>query len=101
MFDFYFFLGPQPERVIQQYQEVIGRPHFPPYVHNIISSISLYNNYYRYWALGFHQCRYGYPNVETLEEVVKNYTLNNVFTVYYVVYLLSCCILDTFRYNVD
>jgi alpha-glucosidase (family GH31 glycosyl hydrolase) len=55
--DFYFFLGPQPEGVVQQYQEVIGRPHMPPY-----------------WALGFHNCRFGYPNVETLEAVVANYS---------------------------
>jgi alpha-glucosidase (family GH31 glycosyl hydrolase) len=55
--DFYFFLGPTPEGVVMQYHQVIGRPHMPPY-----------------WSLGFHNCRYGYPNVQTLEAVVANYS---------------------------
>ena len=42
--------GPRPESVIQQYQVVIGTPHMPPY-----------------WALGWHQCRYGYPNIQYVQ----------------------------------
>ncbi|XP_065907370.1 uncharacterized protein [Dysidea avara] len=61
LLDFYFFLGPTPELVLQQYQEVIGAPRLPPY-----------------WALGFHQCRYGYHSVEALYEVITNFTTNKI-----------------------
>lgn len=50
--DFYFFLGPTPEQVMEQYTEVVGRPAMPPY-----------------WGLGFHLCRYNYGSLNRTKEV--------------------------------
>ncbi|CAF0774737.1 unnamed protein product [Didymodactylos carnosus] len=55
--DLFVFTGPSPHEVIQQYHHVIGHTHFPPY-----------------WALGWHQCRWGYTNVEEVKQVVANYS---------------------------
>lgn len=61
VFDFYFFIGPTPDQVVEQYMEVIGTPHMPVY-----------------WALGFHQSKYGYPNIQYVEQVVANYSAANI-----------------------
>jgi len=55
IFDFYIFLGPSPDVVVQQYTAVIGKSFLPPM-----------------WSLGFHLCRWGYKTSNhTLEMVEK------------------------------
>ncbi|KAF9526788.1 glycosyl hydrolases family 31-domain-containing protein [Crepidotus variabilis] len=53
--DFYFFSGPSPKAVIEQYGELIGMPTWQPI-----------------WGFGFHLCRWGYQNIaETREQVTS------------------------------
>ena len=54
IFDIYFFLGPTPSEVLQQYSQIVGRPFLPPY-----------------WSLGFHLCRFGYGTLEKTKEIWK------------------------------
>ncbi|KAF8532453.1 glycoside hydrolase family 31 protein [Gautieria morchelliformis] len=44
--DFYFFSGPSPRSVMEQYSELVGTQTWIPA-----------------WAFGFHLCRWGYPNI--------------------------------------
>ncbi|XP_030743202.2 maltase-glucoamylase, intestinal-like [Echinops telfairi] len=59
--DFYIFLGPTPENVVQQYTEAIGRPFMPPY-----------------WSLGFHLSRWGYNNIEVMRKTVERLKQFNI-----------------------
>ncbi|OTB06995.1 glycoside hydrolase family 31 protein [Hypoxylon sp. CI-4A] len=59
--DFYFLAGPTPSDVSQQYAEVVGLPAMMSY-----------------WTFGFHQCKYGYWDVNYAAEVVGNYSAANI-----------------------
>ncbi|XP_060052707.1 maltase-glucoamylase isoform X2 [Erinaceus europaeus] len=54
IFDFYVFLGENPEQVVQEYLELIGRPFLPAY-----------------WALGFQLSRYDYETLDNMKAVVN------------------------------
>ncbi|KAJ1668223.1 hypothetical protein IW140_000473 [Coemansia sp. RSA 1813] len=59
--DFYFFSGPGALDVIDQYTELVGRPYRVPY-----------------WSLGLHNCRYGYKDIQEVNDVVSNYSKANI-----------------------
>ncbi|KAH7384493.1 alpha-glucosidase precursor [Pyrenochaeta sp. MPI-SDFR-AT-0127] len=55
--DLYFMAGKQPSAVSKQYADIVG-----------------YSAMYPYWTFGFHQCKYGYWDVNMVAEVVGNYS---------------------------
>jgi alpha-glucosidase (family GH31 glycosyl hydrolase) len=61
LLDIYFFPGPKPEDVVQQYLALIGRPFLPAY-----------------WALGFQLCRYGYSSLHDMQTAVDRTTSNGI-----------------------
>ena len=57
IFDFRFFMNEQtPFMLLYRFTEYLGKSAVPPF-----------------WALGFHQSRWGYQNVSMLEDVLANY----------------------------
>lgn len=62
VFDFRLFLGGKSaEPVIERLHEYAGSSMIPPF-----------------WALGFHQCRWGYQDASALERVINSYKDNKV-----------------------
>ncbi len=52
--DLYFFPGPEPMQVVQQYLSLIGYPMMPAY-----------------WSLGFQLCKYGYKDLAEVQRVLE------------------------------
>jgi alpha-glucosidase (family GH31 glycosyl hydrolase) len=51
---FLVFVGDKnPEKTLQKYHDFIGNIHIPPF-----------------WALGWHQCRWGYKNINVFKQVI-------------------------------
>ncbi|CEF71380.1 Glycoside hydrolase, family 31 and P-type trefoil domain and Galactose mutarotase-like domain and Glycoside hydrolase, superfamily domain-containing protein [Strongyloides ratti] len=55
--DIFFFPGPSPQEVIQQYVSFVGKPFLPAY-----------------WSFGYQLCRYGFKNLQEVKDVVNNMT---------------------------
>ena len=56
IFDLYFLYSGSMEEILKKYHSIIGRPYVPPF-----------------WALGWHQCRYGWKTLEEVKDVVDKY----------------------------
>ncbi|KAK2963452.1 putative Lysosomal alpha-glucosidase [Blattamonas nauphoetae] len=61
MLDFYILLGPSQEDVMRQYTDLVGRPCLVPQ-----------------WAMGFHNCKWGYKSLTEVQGVVDSYRQNNM-----------------------
>ena len=60
--DFRFILGETvPEALLDKMSVFTGRSAIPPF-----------------WAMGFHQCRWGYKNVSMMEEVIQQFETNGL-----------------------
>ena len=54
--DYYFFYGPEPKKVLEEYTQLIGRMRLPPL-----------------WALGYQQSRYSYFPEARVREVAQEF----------------------------
>ncbi len=54
--DYYFFYGPEPKRVVEQFTQLVGRTPLPPL-----------------FALGYQQCRYSYYPESQVREIASQF----------------------------
>src|SRR5438105_3592320 len=54
--DYYFFYGPHPKQVVENFTALVGRAPLPPF-----------------WCVGFQQCRYSYYPEARVREIARNF----------------------------
>ena len=59
--DYYITVNDSPDKALKTIHDVIGHPTLPPY-----------------WAVGFHQCRWGYNTEVDMRYVYQNFTKNEL-----------------------
>ncbi len=59
--DIYFFYPQSADSLMKQYHDLIGRPYIAPF-----------------WSLGYHQCRWGWKNVQKVRDVVANFEQSDI-----------------------
>jgi alpha-glucosidase len=60
-FDIYIFNTKKDIEVIREYLKLTGKPYIPPK-----------------WAFGYQQCRWSYPDAETIKDVANNFRKRNI-----------------------
>jgi len=61
LMEFYSFYKGNPQFILKQYHEIIGKPILPPL-----------------WSLGYHYGRSGLKNINELKELIQNFTSNGI-----------------------
>ena len=57
----FFIAGPQPQHIVSQYNQIVGKPFLPPF-----------------WSLGYHQCKFGYGSLNRTMEVLSQTQKHNI-----------------------
>ena len=60
-FDLWLVPGPAPAEVVERYTALVGRPGLPPL-----------------WSLGFHQCRWSYPDETAVREALAGFKEHDI-----------------------
>ena len=59
--DYFITINETPDEALVSLHDIIGHPTLPPF-----------------WALGFHQCKWGYKNTKEIRDVYENYMANEL-----------------------